>query len=71
LESRNFDGLKFPELFFFQPKKLFFLKNSTVTIQYLDCVFKEIDNDMIQIQNATTSTLKGIKPSALKIKPRV
>ena len=71
LESRNFDGLKFPELFFFQPKKLFFLKNSTVTIQYLDCVFKEIDNDIIQIQNAITNTLDGIKPSELKIKSRV
>ena len=46
LESGNFDGLRFPELFFFQPKKLFFFKNSTVTIQYLDCVFKEMDNDL-------------------------
>ena len=26
LYSTNFDGLEFPDLFFFQPKKLFFLK---------------------------------------------
>ena len=26
LQSNNFDGLDFPDLFFFQPKKLFFLK---------------------------------------------
>ena len=26
LKSKNFDGLNFPELFFFQPKKLFLLK---------------------------------------------
>ena len=71
LESSNFDGLRFPELFFFQPKKLFFFKNSTVTIQYLDCVFKEMDNDLFQIKNATTSTFNGIKHNALKIKPRV
>ncbi len=71
LESSNFDGLRFPELFFFQPKKLFFFKNSTVTIQYLDCVFKEMDNDLFQIKNAATSTFNGIKHNALKIKPRV
>ena len=26
LQSQNFDGLQFPDLFFFQPKKLFLLK---------------------------------------------
>ena len=26
LKSKNFDGLQFPDLYFFQPKKLFFLK---------------------------------------------
>ena len=71
LESSNFDGLRFPELFFFQPKKLFFFKDSTVTIQYLDCVFKEMDNDLFQIKNSATSTFNGIKHNALKIKPRV
>ena len=71
LESSNFDGLRFPELFFFQPKKLFFFKNSTVTIQYLDCVFKEMDNDLFQIKKTATSTFNGIKHNALKIKPRV
>ena len=71
LESSNFDGLRFPELFFFQPKKLFFFKNSTVTIQYLDCVFKEMDNDLFQIKKSATSTFNGIKHNALKIKPRL
>ena len=71
LESSNFDGLRFPELFFFQPKKLFFFKNSTVTIQYLDCVFKEMDNDLFQIKKTATSTFNGIKHNALKIKPRL
>ena len=63
--------MRFPELFFFQPKKLFFFKNSTVTIQYLDCVFKEMDNDLFQIKKAATSTFNGIKHNALKIKPRL
>ena len=71
LESSNFDGLRFPELFFFQPKKLFFFKNGTVTIQYLNCIFKEMDNDLLQIKNTATSTFNGIKHNALKIKPRL
>jgi para-aminobenzoate synthetase component 1 len=31
----NFDGLGFPDLFFFQPKKLFLLNDIEVEIQYL------------------------------------
>ena len=27
LSSKNFDGLSFPDLYFFQPKKIFLLKN--------------------------------------------
>src|SRR5690606_5425429 len=35
LKSNNFDGLGFPDLFFFQPKKLFLLKGNELEIQYL------------------------------------
>ncbi|MFN7675274.1 MAG: aminodeoxychorismate synthase component I, partial [Flavobacterium sp.] len=35
LHSNNFDGLHFPDLFFFQPKKLFFLKGNQIEIHYL------------------------------------
>jgi para-aminobenzoate synthetase component 1 len=35
LQSNNFDGLDFPDLFFFQPKKLFLLKDNILEIQYL------------------------------------
>ena len=35
LTSSNFDGLHFPDLFFFQPKKLFFIKGNTVEIKYI------------------------------------
>ena len=30
LNSNNFDGLGFPDLFFFQPKKIFLLKNNQI-----------------------------------------
>ena len=36
LKSANFDGLGFPDLFFFQPKKIFFIRGNEVTIQYLN-----------------------------------
>ncbi|MDC3388891.1 aminodeoxychorismate synthase component I, partial [Flavobacteriaceae bacterium] len=33
LKSDNFDGLDFPELFFFQPKKIFLLKGNVLEVQ--------------------------------------
>ena len=30
LKSKNYDGLEFPDLYFFQPKKLFLLKDDTI-----------------------------------------
>ncbi|HTO35582.1 MAG TPA: anthranilate synthase component I family protein [Flavobacterium sp.] len=51
LTSANFDGLQFPELFFFQPKKLFLLKNLEVEILYLQFCDDEIDSDFEEILN--------------------
>ena len=50
LQSNNFDGLHFPDLFFFQPKKLFLLKGNQLEIQYLRMVDEEIDSNLIAIQ---------------------
>ncbi len=49
LVSRNFDGLDFPDLFFFQPKKLFLLKGNQVEIQYLNCCDDEVETDFKEI----------------------
>lgn len=49
LHSNNFDGLHFPELFFFQPKKLFFLKGDQLEIHYLHLCDDEIDADFEEI----------------------
>ena len=51
LKSDNFDGLEFPELYFFQPKKLFLIKDNDVEIQYLKMVDDEIEDDLLEIQN--------------------
>jgi len=49
LKSNNFDGLEFPDLFFFQPKKLFFLKENQVEMQYLNLCDDEMDFDFSEI----------------------
>ncbi|HET8752855.1 MAG TPA: anthranilate synthase component I family protein [Salinimicrobium sp.] len=49
LTSGNFDGLHFPDLFFFQPKKLFLLKGNELEIQYLNMVSEEIESDLEEI----------------------
>src|SRR5690554_4054844 len=46
LKSENFDGLHFPELYFFQPKKLFLFKGDTVEMHYLNVVADELENDL-------------------------
>ncbi len=51
LQSTNFDGLAFPDLFFFQPKKLFLLKGNQVTIQYLNLCDDEVESDFEEILN--------------------
>ncbi|MCC8358855.1 anthranilate synthase component I family protein [Salinimicrobium sediminilitoris] len=49
LKSQNFDGLGFPELFFFQPKKIFFLKDNELELHYLRMVDDELEEDLEQI----------------------
>jgi len=51
LHSRNFDGLDFPDLYFFQPKKLFFLKGNELEISYLKMCDDEIAEDFEAISD--------------------
>lgn len=51
LTSKNFDGLQFPDLYFFQPKKLFFIKDEIIEIRYLKLLESEIENDLKDIRN--------------------
>ncbi|AFL81992.1 aminodeoxychorismate synthase, component I [Aequorivita sublithincola DSM 14238] len=45
LKSSNFDGLNFPDLYFFQPKRLFLFSEENVEIQYLNMVSDELEAD--------------------------
>jgi para-aminobenzoate synthetase component 1 len=51
LQSNNYDGLDFPDLFFFQPKKVFLLKGNQLEIQYLNMCDDEIEDDFDEINN--------------------
>lgn len=53
LQSNNFDALEFPDLYFFQPKKLFLIKGHQVEIQYLKMVDDELKDDLESILKAT------------------
>jgi para-aminobenzoate synthetase component 1 len=51
LQSNNYDGLDFPDVYFFQPKKLFFLKGNNLEIKYLNMCDDEVDDDFEEINN--------------------
>lgn len=69
LKSNNFDGLHFPDLFFFQPKKLFLLKDNIIEIQYLYLCDDEIDSDWNSIVTFNCSTLPNHE--SIEIRQRV
>jgi len=75
LSSKNFDGLQFPELCFFQPKKLFFLKGNTLETHYLNFVSDELEDDLKSIENIAVCHLersrKVLDEGNIKIKLRV
>lgn len=56
LHSDNFDGLGFPDLFFFQPKKIFLLKGNVLEMQYLYMCDDEIQEDLNEISNSKFQT---------------
>lgn len=70
LNSKNYDGLAFPDLYFFQPKKLFLLKNNKVEIQYLNCVDDELEDDLKTIRHCEEAQ-RGNLCSDIKIKLRI
>lgn len=49
LSSSNFDGLHFPELYFFQPKKIISIQGETMTFNYLNMVDDEVEEDFQDI----------------------
>ena len=70
LSSENFDGLNFPDLYFFQPKKLFLFKDKSVTIKYLNCICDEVESDLVTI-SSFSKTVESKVSNNIKIESRV
>ena len=68
LHSNNFDGLAFPDLFFFQPKKLFLIKENQIEMQYLRMCDDEIEADFEEIISLTSNFQL---PTSITIEQRI
>ena len=71
LSSNNIDGLDFDDLYFFQPKKIFFVRGHELEIQYLKGLENEIDNDLKNIQNISINAVLGNAMNEVKIRKRI
>lgn len=69
LVSNNFDGLDFPDLFFFQPKKIIFIEGNILRFEYLGICEEEIGDDYLEIIGVDASEV--FKGNALKIQSRI
>lgn len=69
LFSNNYDGLDFPDLFFFQPKKLFLLKGDQLEIRYLNFCDDEVEVDFDEI--VQISNLENSKEEKVIIQQRI
>lgn len=61
LYSHNYDGLQFPDLYFFQPKKLFFIKDNILQIEYINSFAHEIEADFIAINSILVDELSAVE----------
>ncbi|TPV32365.1 anthranilate synthase component I family protein [Paucihalobacter ruber] len=72
LTSNNFDGLEFPDLQFFQPKRIVFFKGDTVVFEYLNMVSEDIEADFNSIEAMNShSYYDNAQSNDIKIKMRI
>ena len=70
LSSTNFDRLDFPDLYFFQPKKLFLIKNNQVELHYLKMCDDELESDYEAICNLPSATCI-LQPATCHLQPAI
>ncbi|WP_034059164.1 anthranilate synthase component I family protein [Lacinutrix jangbogonensis] len=71
LKSNNDDALEFPDLYFFQPKKIFLIKGNTVEMLYLKAVDDEFKTDLVEIERSKNPIIEQastINPIKIKLK---
>ena len=71
LQSQNFDGLHFPDLFFFQPKKIIRMVGNQVEFIYLGMVDEDIHDDYKLLSNYVIEEDKPPKTKDIRIKMRI
>lgn len=69
LKSSNFDGLHFPDLYFFQPQKLIFIRNNEIEFHYLRMVDDGLEEDFNTIRNFGIKEEAEHKP--VKVEARI
>ncbi len=71
LKSANEDALSFPDLYFFQPLKIFQLKEQKLELHYLPEVVHEMERDVNQIMKVLQNFTQPKPSSGIKIKMRL
>ncbi|MFN0728165.1 anthranilate synthase component I family protein [Polaribacter gochangensis] len=74
LSSKNFDGLDFSDLYFFQPQRILFIKGNTIEFSYLKMIDDEIESDFEEINKISLGfdSAQPDKPSKeIKVKLRI
>ena len=71
LKSANSDQLGFPDLYFFQPKRIFLIKGDTVEMHYLPMVDDEMAYDWKEITSTTPYHTVNENETSLHIKLKI
>lgn len=71
LSSNNFDGLHFPDLFFFQPQKIFLVKGDEVEVCYLNMCSDEMEDDFKEIESLAINNSQSATSKPLTIQQRI
>ena len=71
LQSKNHDGLQFPDLYFFQPKKLFLIKGNQLEVQYLRLCDDEFELDFQEITDCVLFTENENSENSVEVQHRI
>lgn len=71
LSSNNFDGIGFSDLYFFQPKKIFFIKDDIVETLYLPAYEDKTECDIKEIQSIKNYAPNRVKQNSFHIEQRI
>lgn len=71
LSSQNFDGLYFPDLYFFQPKKIISINGDIVSFNYLYMIDDEIESDFQSLLAFVDNRTEKPKKTDIRIKMRI